>query len=504
MHPLSQKTPSSSAARLVTLLALTVAANAGARAPAPSANEAATARHYAALIAGGEPKTAELTLFFSQMPKGGDLHHHYSGAIYAETYVDWLDKQGWCVNRQTFKIETDKAVVDAERAKPPAARNCLSTAEVYADDAAWRELLQRWSSKDFNNHDTLQAPPDRQFFQTFGYFGPVSSVNFHDGLVELKERAVRENVSYIETMFKMSPFVANPDFDAQAWKNAHDDAAFTAQMRSWMKTLDGDARFNAAIADFTAKIDDAAAGIDDERFTMRYQTYVLRLLGPSQVFSSMLAGFKAAQKDPKIVGVNIVGQESQMVSMRDYALHMQMFRFLKSVYPTVKVALHAGELALGDVPPEDLGYHIDQAVNVAGANRIGHGVDLAHENNVIGLMKTMRDRDIPVEINLTSNAFINGVKGENHPITLIRHYGVPYVISTDDAGVTRHNLANEYVLFASRYKPGYAEVKKAAYSSIRYSFLAAADKTRLTRQLDTRFARFEADIAALDRTSVKR
>ena len=29
---------------------------------------------------------AKLTFFFSQMPKGGDLHHHYSGAIYAETY----------------------------------------------------------------------------------------------------------------------------------------------------------------------------------------------------------------------------------------------------------------------------------------------------------------------------------------------------------------------------------------------------------------------------------
>jgi adenosine deaminase/adenosine deaminase CECR1 len=118
-------------------------------------------------------------------------------------------------------------------------------------------------------------------------------------------------------------------------------------------------------------------------------------------------------------------------------------------------------------------------------------------------MKTMRDKDIPVEINLTSNAFINGVKGENHPITLYRRYGVPYVISTDDAGVTRHNLAGEYVLFASRYKPSYAELKKTSYNSIRYSFLPQADKARLTRQLDARFAKFEAGVAALARTSVK-
>ncbi|QJE03156.1 adenosine deaminase [Massilia forsythiae] len=497
------------AAAAIAVPALDAGARPAVRSSAASvrANEAATARHYAALIAGAQPQTAELTLFFSQMPKGGDLHHHYSGALYAESYVDFLDKQGLCVNKHTYRIETDKALIEAERAKPPAARNCLGTAEVYADDQTWRELLQRWSSKDFANHGALQAPPDRQFFQTFGYFGPVSNANFHDGLVEIKNRAIQENVGYIETMFKLAPFVADKEFDAQAWNNARDDAAFDAQMRAWMTTLDRDARFNGQVADFVAKVEDAAAGIDDERFTMRYQTYVLRLLAPSQVFSSMLAGFKAAhdggKSGGKIVGVNIVGQESQMVSMRDYTLHMKMFRFLKSVYPDVNLALHAGELALGDVPPEQLQYHIDQALNLAGARRIGHGIDLAHESNAPAIMKAMREKDVPVEINLTSNAFINGVQGADHPITLYRRYGVPYLISTDDAGVTRHNLSGEYVLFASRYKPGYAEVKKASYNSIRYSFLAAADKARLTRQLDERFAKFEAAIAALERTSAK-
>jgi adenosine deaminase/adenosine deaminase CECR1 len=183
--------------------------------------------------------------------------------------------------------------------------------------------------------------------------------------------------------------------------------------------------------------------------------------------------------------------------MRDYTLHMKMFGFLKSLYPEVKTALHAGELALGDVPPEGLSFHIDQALVLAKADRIGHGIDLAHETNAAAIMKKMRADDIPVEINLTSNAFISGVQGENHPVTLYRRYGVPYVISTDDAGVTRHTLSHEYVQFASRYKPSYAEMKKASYNGIRYSFLPAAEKQRLLRQLDSRFARFEAAVAAL-------
>jgi adenosine deaminase len=217
----------------------------------------------------------------------------------------------------------------------------------------------------------------------------------------------------------------------------------------------------------------------------------------------MLAAFKSANGGGKVVGVNIVGQESTMVSMRDYALHMKMFRFLKTLYPDVKVALHAGELALGEVPPEGLKFHIDQALTVAGANRIGHGIGLAHEANAPAILRKMRQDDIPVEINLTSNAFISGIKDENHPVTLYRKYGVPYVISTDDAGVTRHTLSQEYVLFASRYKPDYAEMKKTSYNSIRYAFLPAADKARLTRQLDARFAGFEAEVAKLAKTVVR-
>jgi adenosine deaminase len=479
------------------LIALAVAAGAHAAPPKAKANEAATARHLASLIAGAEPKTAELTMFFSQMPKGGDLHHHYSGSIYAEQYVAWLDKQGYCVNKQTYRIETDKDAVAAERAKAPAARVCLGTAEVLADDHTYRELLQRWSSKDFDNHGALQPPPDRQFFQTFGYFGAVSNGNFAEGLQELKKRAVQENISYIETMFKLAPFSANADFDAKMWQAGATDAALDETMRAWSAELERDPAFNKNLADFVARTADVAAGIDDERFTMRYQAYVLRLLAPSQVFSSMVTAFKAATQSPLIVGVNIVGQESLNVSMRDYALHMKMFRYLKTQYPNVKLALHAGELALGDVPPDGLRFHIDQAINVAGANRIGHGLDLAHESNAAAIMKTMRERDIPVEINLTSNAFISGIKGANHPVTLYRQYGVPYVISTDDAGVTRHTLAQEYMLFASRYKPGYAEIKKASYNSVRYAFLADADKKRLAKQLDERFALFEANMAAL-------
>jgi len=118
-------------------------------------------------------------------------------------------------------------------------------------------------------------------------------------------------------------------------------------------------------------------------------------------------------------------------------------------------------------------------------------------------MKDMHDKDIAVEINLTSNQFILGIEGQNHPVTLYRKYGVPFVIATDDAGVSRNNLSEEYVLFASRYQPDYAEVKRLSYNSVKYSFLSADDKKQMLKALELKFAMFESNIAKSEKMSLK-
>lgn len=120
--------------------------------------------------------------------------------------------------------------------------------------------------------------------------------------------------------------------------------------------------------------------------------------------------------------------------MRDYDLHMRMFHFLNGVYPGVKLSLHAGELTTGLVPTEGLRHHIRAAIDVAGANRIGHGVDVALEDDPASLLAEMARRHVMVEVNLTSNDEILGIKGAAHPFPLYRRAGVPVALSTDDEG----------------------------------------------------------------------
>jgi adenosine deaminase len=464
-----------------------------------SADTQATRRYYDSLIAGPNPNLAALTLLMTMMPKGGDLHHHYSGAIYVETYLDWVKQKSFCIYRADeaglkiakFRIEAKPGGLTA------AARSlCLDVDQLRdpSHNDFYRELLSRWSDKDYRNHFQQQVAPDEHFFDTFGYFGSFSDDDDNQGLHHLKKRAIAENVQYIETMLRSAPATDNPVL-ARAVDELPPGAGrvqVEAALGPLYDFLVGDAATAKGVADYLNSVDAAAAGIDDGDFKMRFQAYVVRSEAPARVFAGLYSAFAAANARRRVVAVNIVGPENGIVAMRDYSLHMRMFAFLKQKFPDVRLSLHAGELTLGMVPPEGLQSHIREAVEIAGAQRIGHGVDIVYERDSVGLLRSMRERGVVVEINLTSNAFILGVKGEAHPVLVYRQLGVPFVISTDDAGVSRNNLSDEYVLYASRYKPSYDALKETVSNSIRYSFLSDAEKAAELKSLAQRFVAFEA------------
>jgi adenosine deaminase len=115
----------------------------------------------------------------------------------------------------------------------------------------------------------------------------------------------------------------------------------------------------------------------------------------------------------RYVGVNFVAPEDALVVLRDYHLHMQMIDYLHTVYPGAHITLHAGELVPGLAAPEDLRSHIRDAITTAHAERIGHGVEVAGEDNPDELLRSMAARHVLVGITLTSNCQI--VPSLSHP-----------------------------------------------------------------------------------------
>jgi adenosine deaminase/adenosine deaminase CECR1 len=455
-------------------------------------NFRATADYYDQILSRSdpaiEPNVAALSQFFSLMPKGGDIHHHYSGALYAETFLDWVAIEGGWINRTSLRIETSRSP------------ESLTVAEVRSDDSLYRELIRRWSDRDFSNFYHAEMEPDEQFFQTFGYFASLAARHIPEGLHQLKLRAKQENLQYIETMLAAVHYdYSDPAFDDRLLhlQAKQQQSAIFSEYEACRRKLDADPHFADAVGKFVDQVARCHQGMDDDTFLMRFQTYAYRDSPPSTVFASLYAGFSAASKSNLIVGVNILGPENGVIALRDYRLHMLMFHLLHQRFPEVRIAIHAGELTLGMVRPENLTFHISEAVQVAGAERIGHGVDIVYETDSLRLLPEMASNQIAVEINLTSNQFILGVEGAAHPITVYQRFGVPIVLSTDDPGVSRNNLANQYVLLATRYRLPYPKIKEIVSNSIRYSFLSPDDRKATSKKLQTLFQRFETRMAGL-------
>ena len=190
------------------------------------------------------------------------------------------------------------------------------------------------------------------------------------------------------------------------------------------------------------------------------------------MFAQTLLGFEVAAVDPTVVGINFVQPEDAYMAMSEYHRQMRMLDYLHSVYPKVHISLHAGEIAPGLVPPEGLRFHIREAIDLGHAERIGHGVDVMYEDDPQALLKEMADRQIMAEINLTSNDVILGVKSPMHPLPSYRGAHVPVALSTDDEGVSRIDLTNEYTRAALEFGLTYPELKDMARTGLEHSFLA--------------------------------
>jgi adenosine deaminase len=118
-----------------------------------------------------------------------------------------------------------------------------------------------------------------------------------------------------------------------------------------------------------------------------------------------------------------------------------------------------------------MAFHIREAVELGHAERIGHGVDILYEDRAPDLLKEMAARHIDVEVNLSSNDGILGIKGGDHPLVAYMAAHVPFSLSTDDEGVSRIDLTHEYARAVQEQDLSYVDLKHSARDSLEHSFL---------------------------------
>ncbi len=445
----------SSSPRLALCLAAALSACATARVDTPTLR---TERHLASIRADG----ARTAAFLRAMPKGGDLHLHLSGAVYAESYLRWAVDDGLCVQREPLGLV--EAPCDPARALP--------AADALREPRMYDRLVDAFSMR---NHDPALGSGHDRFFATFDAF-EAAPHRTGDSLAEVVSRLARQNTWYVEVMQSLGTGSASRLLRGVAWDG--DLAAMAARVP--------EAELSRAATEATARIDRQEARVRELlrcgtpaedpgcRVTVRYVVSLFRNQSREELLAATMAAARGARSAPRVVALNLVAPQDHPITRRDYDDQMRIVAHATDAGRAVNVTLHAGELTPSLVPPEDTRSHIRGAVMVAGARRIGHGTDLAWEDDVWALLAEMARRRVAVEVCVSSAEGILGVGPDEHPFGMYRAAGVPVTLATDDEGVSRSDLTREYLRAARAWDLSWRDLRELARAAVQHSFLEGA------------------------------
>jgi len=400
-----------------------------------------------------------LYAFFKEMPKGGELHYHLMGGAYPELMLSIAADGHYCLDPKTFMLSKNNKL-------------CLGivASGLMSNPSLYAKTIRDWSLKDFlpgaeTAHD--------HFFNAFVKFDVLFADHAPALLADVLKRAADQHEHYLEVMF----------LPAKLPQPISDLEAIPANFPKLEQRLLSETAFTKSIQETKAFVDnllpatrkylgcDRALKSPVCEIEVRFQYHVFREQPLANFFAQSVFAFALANQSKAIVGVNSVQPEDGLIATRDYHKQMQVFDFLHQAYPKVNIALHAGELAPGMLPPEDYRFHIREAIALGHAQRIGHGVSIGMEDKAEALLQDMAARPVAVEINLISNRALLNVFGKQHPLNYYLAHQVPVVLSTDDEGLLRTDLTAQYVEAVLYHGLSYPTLKRINRNALTYSFL---------------------------------
>jgi adenosine deaminase len=173
-------------------------------------------------------------------------------------------------------------------------------------------------------------------------------------------------------------------------------------------------------------------------------------------------------RDRGVVGIDLAGDENHFSAMP----HAEAFVLARKL--EIPITIHAGE---GGNPD-----HIREAVFTHGATRIGHGVSLQNDPE---LLKAVRDRGTTFEICLTSNLQTCTVPSlAAHPFRKFLDEKIRVTLNTDDPAISNITLTDEFALAAREFHLQPAEIRGLLLNAAQAAFAPES----LRRELAAKFS----------------
>ena len=185
-----------------------------------------------------------------------------------------------------------------------------------------------------------------------------------------------------------------------------------------------------------------------------------------------IAGLAAARMAQGITGLDLTGDEAHFPAAPFLDVFTQAQR------GGLAITIHAGEWG----GPEN----VRQAIEVFNADRIGHGLRVLEDEDVVALAAA---RGIPFEICITSN-YQSGVTPtlNGHGVQRMLAAGLNVTLNTDDPSVSQITLGNEYRLACASLGVPFETLFERILAAARAAFLPDIERQQLAAQLNQQLA----------------
>jgi adenosine deaminase len=176
----------------------------------------------------------------------------------------------------------------------------------------------------------------------------------------------------------------------------------------------------------------------------------------------------AKYRDQGVIGIDLAGDETHFPA----APHAEAFALARKL--ELPITIHAGE---GGRPE-----NIREAVFEHGATRIGHGVSLQQDPE---LLKAVRDQGTVFEICLTSNLQTCTVPSlQAHPFKKFLDEKLRVTLNTDDPGISNITLTDEFELAAREFNLQPAQSLELRVTAARAAFATPQIRAQIEQALE--------------------
>ncbi|MFC4335285.1 adenosine deaminase [Salininema proteolyticum] len=193
--------------------------------------------------------------------------------------------------------------------------------------------------------------------------------------------------------------------------------------------------------------------------------------------SMEIAELAVNHRDRGVVGFDIAGGELGNPPEK----HLEAFQYLKR--ESMPFTIHAGE---ADGLPSIWG-----AVQRCGCNRIGHGIRILDDIEVVNgelnlgdLADYIRDQRIALELCPSSNVQTGAAESvETHGIGELDRLGFRTTVNTDNRLMSNTTLSREFHLVATANGWGWEDIERQVVNAVKATFLHHPDKVELLREV---------------------